>query len=89
MTTLTLSSIAALFENHGTAYYGGEDISQTAHALQCAQLAEQAGLAGLCAAAALRQRASPVGAVLFHAVVDLQALVLFQVGFLHRRHPTS
>lgn len=43
MTTLTLSSIAALFENHGTAYYGGEAISQTAHALQCAQLAEQAG----------------------------------------------
>ena len=43
MTTLTLDRIAALFENHGTAYYGGETISQTAHALQCAQLAEQAG----------------------------------------------
>ena len=43
MTTLTLQSIASLFENHGTAYYGGEAISQTAHALQCAQLAEQAG----------------------------------------------
>lgn len=43
MTTLTLDRIASLFENHGTAYYGGEAISQTAHALQCAQLAEQAG----------------------------------------------
>jgi phosphonate degradation associated HDIG domain protein len=40
---LTLSRIASLFEHHGTAYYGGEAISQTAHALQCAQLAEQAG----------------------------------------------
>lgn len=40
---LTLARIATLFENHGTAYYGGEAISQTAHALQCAQLAEQAG----------------------------------------------
>jgi phosphonate degradation associated HDIG domain protein len=43
MTMLTLPRIASLFENHGTAYYGGEAISQTAHALQCAQLAEQAG----------------------------------------------
>ncbi|KWR76501.1 phosphonate degradation HD-domain oxygenase [Cupriavidus sp. IDO] len=40
---LTLSRIESLFANHGTAYYGGEAISQTAHALQCAQLAEQAG----------------------------------------------
>lgn len=40
---LTLPHIAALFSQHGTAYYGGEAISQTAHALQCAQLAEQAG----------------------------------------------
>ncbi|QYY28750.1 MULTISPECIES: phosphonate degradation HD-domain oxygenase [Cupriavidus] len=40
---LTLPRIASLFASHGTAYYGGEAISQTAHALQCAQLAEQAG----------------------------------------------
>ncbi len=40
---LTLPRIESLFASHGTAYYGGEDISQTAHALQCAQLAEQAG----------------------------------------------
>ena len=43
MTALTLPRIATLFEAHGTAWYGGEAISQTAHALQCAQLAEQAG----------------------------------------------
>jgi phosphonate degradation associated HDIG domain protein len=40
---LTLPRIESLFDSHGTAYYGGEAISQTAHALQCAQLAEQAG----------------------------------------------
>lgn len=40
---LTLPRIESLFARHGTAYYGGEAISQTAHALQCAQLAEQAG----------------------------------------------
>ncbi|REF02636.1 phosphonate degradation HD-domain oxygenase [Cupriavidus plantarum] len=41
--TLTLAQIETLFGNHGTNYYGDEAISQTAHALQCAQLAEQAG----------------------------------------------
>jgi len=40
---LTLRFIENLFANHGTAYYGSEAISQTEHALQCAQLAEQAG----------------------------------------------
>lgn len=40
---LTLPFIENLFANHGAAYYGGEAISQTEHALQCAQLAEQAG----------------------------------------------
>ncbi|CAG9182906.1 2-amino-1-hydroxyethylphosphonate dioxygenase (glycine-forming) [Cupriavidus laharis] len=39
---LTLPRIESLFASHGTAWYGGEAISQTAHALQCAQLAEQA-----------------------------------------------
>ncbi|PJM88987.1 phosphonate degradation HD-domain oxygenase [Achromobacter ruhlandii] len=40
---LTLPRIQDLFAHHGAAYYGGEAISQTEHALQCAQLAEQAG----------------------------------------------
>lgn len=40
---LTLPTIENLFAHHGAAYYGGEAISQTQHALQCAQLAEQAG----------------------------------------------
>ncbi|UIF90539.1 phosphonate degradation HD-domain oxygenase [Cupriavidus sp. UYPR2.512] len=40
---LNLSRIETLFADHGNAWYGGEAISQTAHALQCAQLAEQAG----------------------------------------------
>lgn len=40
---LTLPTIENLFAHHGAAYYGGEAISQTEHALQCAQLAEQAG----------------------------------------------
>jgi len=40
---LTLPYIESLFAHHGAAYYGGERISQTEHALQCAQLAEQAG----------------------------------------------
>ncbi|MGH8815364.1 MAG: HD domain-containing protein, partial [Achromobacter pestifer] len=40
---LTLPYLETLFAHHGTAYYGGEAISQTEHALQCAQLAEQAG----------------------------------------------
>lgn len=40
---LTLPYLQTLFTHHGAAYYGGEAISQTEHALQCAQLAEQAG----------------------------------------------
>lgn len=40
---LTLPQIENLFAAHGTNYYGDEAISQTAHALQCALLAEQAG----------------------------------------------
>ncbi|MDF3837197.1 HD domain-containing protein [Cupriavidus basilensis] len=38
-----LRRIEILFSGHGTAFYGGEAITQTEHALQCAQLAEQAG----------------------------------------------
>ncbi|MNS66615.1 hypothetical protein D3C72_998390 [compost metagenome] len=40
---LTMERIEALFASHGIEWYGGESVSQTAHALQCAQLAEQAG----------------------------------------------
>lgn len=72
MTTLTLSSIAALFENHGTAYYGGEAISQTAHALQCAQLAEQAG-----------EREALIVAALLH---DIGHLMLAESSTTDMRH---
>lgn len=40
---VTLAQIAELFDGYGSAYYGSEAITQTAHALQCASLAEQAG----------------------------------------------
>ena len=40
---LTLDDISLLFTKHGDAQYGGEAVSQLAHALQCAQLAERAG----------------------------------------------
>ncbi|MGT2490516.1 hypothetical protein ACU4GD_08235 [Cupriavidus basilensis] len=32
-----LRRIEILFSGHGTAFYGGEAITQTEHALQCAQ----------------------------------------------------
>lgn len=35
-------AISELFENHGGDLYGGEEITQLAHALQCAQVAENA-----------------------------------------------
>lgn len=35
------AEITVLFTHHGGDLYGGEDIDQTAHALQCAQLAEE------------------------------------------------
>jgi len=40
---LTRDRIRALFEGHGAAWYGGEAVTQTEHALQCARLAERAG----------------------------------------------
>ena len=40
---LTLTDIAALFEKHGAAQYSGEPVTQLAHSLQTAQLAEEAG----------------------------------------------
>ncbi|CAG9187156.1 hypothetical protein LMG23994_06600 [Cupriavidus pinatubonensis] len=45
---LTLPRIASLFASHGTAYYGGEAISQTAHALQCAQVTHYMDMAARC-----------------------------------------
>lgn len=52
-TMLTLDRIAALFDGHGAAYYGGEAVTQTQHALQCARLAELAGEPPALVAAAL------------------------------------
>jgi phosphonate degradation associated HDIG domain protein len=38
---LSLNDIRGLFEEHGNLAYGGEQVSQREHALQCAALAEQ------------------------------------------------
>ena len=40
---LTLAEIGPLFEQAGARLYGGESITQSQHALQCAWLAEQSG----------------------------------------------
>lgn len=40
---MNLHDLTALLEHRGTRQYGMEAVSQLAHALQCAQLAEQAG----------------------------------------------
>lgn len=40
---ITLDEIRTLFEHKGGSQYSGEPVSQLDHALQCAQLAEQAG----------------------------------------------
>jgi phosphonate degradation associated HDIG domain protein len=50
---ITLAQIAELFDGYGSAFYGAEAITQTAHALQCASLAEQAGETPEMVAAAL------------------------------------
>ncbi len=41
--TLSVAEIIHLFETRATSQYGREAVSQLEHALQCAQLAEQAG----------------------------------------------
>jgi phosphonate degradation associated HDIG domain protein len=46
MMQLDLDAITALYQSRGNAWYGEEAVSQLAHALQCAELAERAG-AGL------------------------------------------
>ena len=38
-----LDDLVALYTLHGSRFYGDEPVSQLEHALQCAQLAEQAG----------------------------------------------
>ncbi len=40
---ISIQDINQLFTTHGSEQYGGEDVSQLQHALQCAHLAEQAG----------------------------------------------
>ena len=51
--SLTLHDIETLFADAGTRLYGGEAISQAAHALQAAQLAEQDGCPDALVAACL------------------------------------
>ena len=48
-----LGHVEALFAGYGKNFYGDEAISQTEHALQCAQLAEEAGEAPAVIVAAL------------------------------------
>jgi phosphonate degradation associated HDIG domain protein len=52
-TSLTLDEIGGLLQRRGAAQYGREAVSQLDHALQCAQLAEQAGETPATVAAAL------------------------------------
>ena len=51
--TLSSTEIIHLFETRATRQYGREAVSQLEHALQCAQLAEQAGEADATVVAAL------------------------------------
>jgi hypothetical protein len=69
---LTLARIESLFEGYGSAYYGGEAITQTEHALQCAALAEQAG-----------ESAAMIAASLLH---DVGHLVMAESALEDRRH---
>ena len=50
---LSVDQIISLLETRGQAMYGGESVSQLAHALQCAHLAELAGESPETVAAAL------------------------------------
>jgi phosphonate degradation associated HDIG domain protein len=50
---MDIHQITVLFNTHGAAQYGAEAVSQQQHALQCAQLAEQAGASSRLIAAAL------------------------------------
>ncbi|KDP88788.1 MULTISPECIES: phosphonate degradation HD-domain oxygenase [Cupriavidus] len=67
-----LRRIEILFSGHGTAFYGGEAITQTEHALQCAQLAEQAG--------------DPESLIVASLLHDLGHLVMSEDGTTDMRH---
>ena len=43
MDTISLETIADVYQQRGADQYGGEAVNQLQHALQCAHLAEQAG----------------------------------------------
>jgi [1-hydroxy-2-(trimethylamino)ethyl]phosphonate dioxygenase len=59
--------IESLFRDHGDAAYIGEPVSQTEHALQCAQAAEKAGAKSALIAAALLH---DIGHLLHHLPED-------------------
>jgi phosphonate degradation associated HDIG domain protein len=69
---LTLADIEALFSGHGANLYGGEAITQTEHALQCAMLAETAG-----------EPEAIIVAALLH---DIGHLLMHEDGAYDRRH---
>lgn len=70
--TLDAESIEALFLGHGASLYGGEAVSQTEHALQCATRAERAG-----------ESAPVIVASLLH---DIGHFLMAEDGTYDRRH---
>jgi phosphonate degradation associated HDIG domain protein len=70
--TLDAERIEALFQGYGTILYGGEGVSQTEHALQCATRAERAG-----------EGPAMIVASLLH---DIGHLLRVQSGDHDRRH---
>lgn len=64
--------LETLFRGHGHTLYGGEAISQTEHALQCATLAEQAG-----------ESDALITAALLH---DIGHFVMAESGLVDMRH---
>ena len=50
---LTIAGIRGLFDSRGGCQYSGEPVTQLEHALQCAQLAEQAGSSSVLTTACL------------------------------------
>jgi len=69
---LDISRLEALFRGHGHTLYGGEAISQTEHALQCATLAEHAG-----------ESDALITAALLH---DIGHFVMAESGIVDMRH---
>jgi phosphonate degradation associated HDIG domain protein len=70
--TLDIPTLESLFRGHGHTLYGGEAISQTEHALQCATLAEEAG-----------EDDSLIVAALLH---DIGHFVMAESGTVDMRH---